>query len=101
MCMYTLFSFKISPVYSVDITVLSFTRSVLLRRKLKLQNKMDLVLVICCSNTCIMSNHVEWFFFLFLIYFLELISKYSRFLRCESRSLRQQLASRPVASPAS
>lgn len=101
MCMYTLFSFKISPVYSVDITVLSFTRSVLLRRKLKLQNKMDLVLVICCSNTCIMSNHVEWFFFLFLIYFLELISKYSRFLRCEGRSLRQQLASRPVASPAS
>lgn len=101
MCMYTLFSFKISPVYSVDITVLSFTRSVLLRRKLKLQNKMDLVLVICCSNTCIMSNHVEWFFFLFLIYFLELVSKYSRFLRCEGRSLRQQLASRPVASPAS
>lgn len=101
MCMYTLFSFKISPVYSVDITVLSFTRSVLLRRKLKLQNKMDLVLVICCSNTCIMSNHVEWFFFLFLIYFLEVVSKYSRFLRCESRSLRQQLASRPVASPAS
>lgn len=38
MCMYTLFSFKISSVYSVDITVLSFTRSVLLRRKLKLQN---------------------------------------------------------------
>lgn len=101
MCMYTLFSFKISPVYSVDITVLSFTRSLLLRRKLKLQNKMDLVLVICCSNTCIMSNHVEWVFFLFLIYFLELVSKYSRFLRCESRSLRQQLASRPVASPAS
>lgn len=99
--MYTLFSFKISSVYSVDITVLSFTRSVLLRRKLKLQNKMDLVLVISCSNTCIMSNHVDWFFFLFLIYFLELVSKYSRFLRCESRSLRQQLASRPVASPAS
>lgn len=65
MCMYTLFSFKISSVYSVDITVLSFTRSVLLRRKLKLQNKMDLVLVICCSNTCIMSNHVECFFFSF------------------------------------
>lgn len=38
MCMYTLFSFKINSVYSVDITVLSFTRSVLLRRKLKLQN---------------------------------------------------------------
>lgn len=70
MCMYTLFSFKISSVYSVDITVLSFTRSVLLRRKLKLQNKMDLVLVICCSNTCIMSNHVECFFFFSFSYLL-------------------------------